>query len=77
MFDESIARVAAAFLEIDGVLYAPAGALMELFAAYSAVIMGVALVILLSIFAFMLLVVEPVGDAAAWALRKAISFFRK
>lgn len=77
MFDESIARVASAFLKVDGVLYAPAGELMELFAVYSSVMLGCMLIFLLGIGVFVALVAEPVGQVISWMIRKLASSFSK
>lgn len=77
MFDESIARVASSFIEVDGMLYAPAADLMELFASYSAVTMGAFIIILTGWFVFILLIYEPVGTLIRWLARKFNSLLTK
>lgn len=77
MFDETIAHVAAAFIEVDGVWYAPAAELMELFASYSAVTMGCEIIYLTSCFAFILLIYEPFISLIRWFARKVESLLHK
>ena len=75
MFDTAIANAAAAFIEVDGVWYAPASELMELFAAYSSMVAGFMVVLLVGWGAFILLIYEPVGELIRWVARKAAAFF--
>ena len=77
MFDETISHVAAAFIEVDGVWYAPAAELMELFAMYSSVVVGCMIAFLVGFAVFLFLAVEPVADFLLWAFRKLFSLIFK
>lgn len=70
MFEEAIANAAAVFVEIDGIWYAPAAALMELFAAYSSLVMGIAMIVIIGICLFVLLAYEPVSRLVIWLARR-------
>lgn len=77
MFDETIANVGAAFIEVDGIWYAPAAELMELFAAYSSMVAGSMVMYLVGWGAFILLIYEPVCELIRWVARKVAALFSK